>query len=131
MPRSHRGVATRIAAAVLIAGLVSPALARAAEDAEGTPAEEVSEDVTEDVPAEPPLIRDSRWYDEPLRIFDQTIDLIVIRPLAAVTLVAGAAIFVPAAVLTAPNGMEGITDAYERFVNEPAQYFYSRPLGEF
>ena len=76
-------------------------------------------------------MRDSSWYDQPLRFFDQTVDLIVIRPLAGLALATGAVLFVPAAILTAPNGMESIEDAYARFIGEPGEYFYSRPLGEF
>lgn len=108
----------RFAAAVLVAGLLAPALGRAAEgDAETA--------VPDPVAVEP------RWYESVLRTGDQIVDLLVIRPLAGVTLAAGAVLFIPAAVLSSPNGMEGIRDAYERFVGEPAEYFGSRPLGEF
>jgi hypothetical protein len=62
---------------------------------------------------------------------DVAVDLAVIRPLAAVTLAAGAALFVPAVIMTAPNGVDSMRDAYDRFVREPGEYFYSRPLGEF
>ena len=55
----------------------------------------------------------------------------MLRPLSLVTLVAGAMLFLPAALMTAPNGMDSVADAYERFVNEPGEYFWGRPLGEF
>ena len=118
MRRPHRALAARIAAVVSIAALLGPALARAAEE-------------TEDVSAPPPLVRDSHWYDGPRRGFDQAFDLILVRPLAALTLGTGCALFVGSAILTAPNGVEGITDAYDRFVREPYEYFSTRPLGEF
>jgi hypothetical protein len=120
MRNTHRGLASRIAATLLIAGLLAPALARAAED-EPEPAQASLPD---------PAVGE-RWYDQPLRMADQVVDLIVIRPLSALTLLAGAGLFIPAAALSAPNGMEGIRDAYERFVSEPGEYFWSRPLGEF
>lgn len=119
MRRTNRGLASRAAACALIAGLVAPALALAAEEEDA------------DVSAEPPLVRDTNWYDGPLRGFEQTVDLLVVRPLAGLTLATGAVLFVPAAILSSPSGMEAITDAYERFVDEPGQYFWSRPLGEF
>jgi hypothetical protein len=104
----------RIAAGVLIAGLLAPATGRA-EDA---------------APAEPVPV-ESHWYDGPVHTADVAADLVVIRPLAAVTLVVGAVLFVPAAIMTAPNGRDGVKDAYDRFVREPGEYVYSRPLGEF
>ena len=119
MRRPQRALAIRIAAVVSIAALLGPALARAAEEG------------ADDVSAAPPLVRDSHWYDGPRRGFDQAFDLIVVRPLAFVTLGTGCTLFVGSAILTAPNGMEGITDAYDRFVREPYEYFSTRPLGEF
>jgi hypothetical protein len=117
MRRPNRGLATRVAAVAAVAALLVPALSYA---------EEGSEDVSA-----APLMGESHWYDTPLRFFDQTFDLIVVRPLSAVTLGTGAALFVGTAILTAPNGIDGISDAYDRFIREPGEYFWSRPLGEF
>jgi hypothetical protein len=114
MRRARRVLAVRIAAVVAIAALLSPALAQAA-----------------DVGAGPDLVRDPHWYTGPLRGFDQAFDLIVVRPLSAITLGTGVALFVGTAILTAPNGIEGINDSYDRFVREPYEYFSLRPLGEF
>ena len=106
----------RIAAVVLIAALLAPIAGPAAED---------EEEAVEPAPVE------QHWYDGPLRDFDVAFDLIVIRPLAAVTWGAGAALLVPASIMTAPNGWDSVKEAYDRLVREPGDYFYSRPLGEF
>jgi hypothetical protein len=110
----------RTAAAVLAALMLAPA-AGFAED-------EKTEGEAADQPAVPV---EKHWYDTLVRNTDIGVDLIVIRPLAAITLAAGAILFVPAAVMTAPNGKDSLLDAYGRFVREPGEYFYSRPLGEF
>ena len=85
----------------------------------------------EEAAAEPAPIVESHWYDGPLRGLDLTVDVLVVRPLAAITLAAGGALFVPAAILTAPNGRDSITEAWERFVIEPGEYLWARPLGDF
>ncbi|TMA24181.1 MAG: hypothetical protein E6J87_24305 [Deltaproteobacteria bacterium] len=108
---------SRIAAALLIAGLLAPATGLAAEQS------------TDDQPAPAPV--EPHGYDAVLHSADVTVDLLVVRPLAAVTFLAGAALFLPAAVMTSPNGTDSIHDAYERFIREPGEYAYSRPLGEF
>ncbi|HKA14274.1 MAG TPA: hypothetical protein VKH41_04590 [Myxococcota bacterium] len=107
-----------VAAALLIAGLLAPAHGWAAEESEG-----------DQPPAPAPV--EHHWYDDVLHNADVTVDLVLVRPLAAVTFLTGVTLFVPAAIMTAPNGMESIRDAYERFVREPGEYVYSRPLGEF
>jgi hypothetical protein len=109
----------RIAAAVVIAVLIVPA-AGYAED----------EDKFEPPPPAPAPV-EPHWYDGLRHNTNVGVDLLIIRPLSAVSLAAGAALFVPAAILTAPNGTESMKDAYDRFVREPGEYFYSRPLGDF
>jgi hypothetical protein len=112
----------RIAAVVLLgawlAGLIPPARGSAAEDEADT-----------DEPAPVPV--ESHWYDSLVHNTNVGVDLLVIRPLAGITLAAGAVLFVPAAIMTAPNGWESMKEAYQRFVGEPSEYFASRPLGEF
>ena len=114
----------RIAAVVLLgawlAGLIPPARGSAAED---------EADTDTDKPAPVPV--ESHWYDALVHNTNVGVDLMVIRPLAGVTLAAGAVLFVPAAIMTAPNGWESIKEAYQRFVGEPGEYFATRPLGEF
>src|SRR5262245_34378469 len=106
----------RIAAAVLTAGLLCPALGRAA-DADLPPDE-----------APPPA--ETHWYDGASRNFDVGFDAAVVRPLAALTLAGGATLFPFAALLTLPNGLDSVNDAKDRFVIEPWQYLVGRPLGD-
>lgn len=73
----------------------------------------------------------SRWYDGPVRALDVTVDVVVVRPLAALTLACGAILFVPAALLSAPSGRDVIEEAWERFVTTPGEQVWERPLGEF
>jgi len=102
----------------------------AAEPAAETPAAEESAAEGEgEQPAPAPI--ETRRYDTLLHNTNVGIDLVVIRPLAAITLGAGAVLLVPAALMTAPNGWESIKEAYQRFVREPGEYLISRPLGEF
>jgi hypothetical protein len=101
----------------------------AATDAESTPpaTDEAAKTDAENLP--PPV--DAHWYDTLEHNTDIGVDLLIVRPLAFVTLAAGAALLVPAAFMTAPNGWDSVKEAYQRFVGEPGEYFYSRPLGEF
>jgi uncharacterized membrane protein YfcA len=107
----------RIVTVLLIAVLLMPASGWAADDEKA------------DEPPPAPIQR--HWYDPLVHQSDVGVDLILVRPLAGLTLIAGGLLFVPAALITAPNGTDSIRDAYERFVREPGEYFYSRPLGEF
>ncbi len=59
------------------------------------------------------------------------VDLVILRPLGLIAMAAGAVLFVPAALLTAPNGLDGIDAALEFFVTEPAKSVFQRPLGDF
>jgi hypothetical protein len=107
-----------------------PAAEPAVEPAAPEPAagESTAQDEAE-MPAPAPVERN--WSDQAISNANVAVDLLVLRPFAAVTLGAGAVLFVPAALLTAPNGSESIKDAYQRFVREPGEYLISRPLGEF
>ncbi len=58
-------------------------------------------------------------------------DMVVLRPLGLVTTVIGAGLFIPAALVTAPNGLDGIGEAWRLFVVTPAESVYKRPLGDF
>ena len=59
------------------------------------------------------------------------IDLVIMRPLGLVAAVVGAVLFVPVAVISAPQGRDGIEEAWELLVSEPAKDVYERPLGDF
>ena len=115
-------------AGLLFAALCAPAPVWAAD--EESPAGEESGSA-EDSETPPPAPIEKHWYDAPLHNFDIIADLCVIRPLAGVTAAAGVVLFIPAVILTSPNGTDSMKDAYERFVREPGEYFAKRPLGEF
>ncbi len=58
-------------------------------------------------------------------------DAVILRPVGFVALVVGAGLFVPAALITAPNGWHSITEAREILVDNPAEHLFQRPLGDF
>ncbi len=61
-------------------------------------------------------------------------DVVVLRPLAAVTVVVGTALFVPAALIALVGGKgskERVSEATELFVTEPFEEAFRRPLGDF
>ena len=57
-------------------------------------------------------------------------DILIVRPLTLVVVPIGVAAFIPAALLTAPNGKDSVQQALELFVTGPAYYVFQRPLGE-
>jgi hypothetical protein len=57
-------------------------------------------------------------------------DLVLIRPLRVVAVVAGAGAFVPAALLTSPGGRPAIESAYQVFVEPAWRSAFIQPLGE-
>jgi hypothetical protein len=124
----------RIVAALLLAALFAPAPVWAQDEEPAETVEETAEsteEAAEDSEAAAPAPVETRWYHRLQRDADIGADLLIIRPLAGVTAFAGAVLFVPAAILTAPNGMDSLREAYDRFVREPGDYFANRPLGEF
>ena len=62
--------------------------------------------------------------------FDQIFDLLIIRPVGFVTTIVGGVFFVPAALLVAPTGAEGVQLAWERFVAPSVERTFNTPLGE-
>jgi hypothetical protein len=60
---------------------------------------------------------------------DRTFDAIVLRPLGAVTLLMGAGLFIPAALLGAPGGSESIDNGYDVFILTPWENLVDAPLG--
>jgi hypothetical protein len=117
MRQAPRSRLRQIVAGLLFAGLCAPAPIWADEPAGDAEA--------------PPVPTEAHWYDSLVHNTDIGFDLLVVRPFAGVTAGVGAILFVPAAIMTAPTGKDGLKDAYERFVREPGEYFISRPLGEF
>ncbi len=64
-------------------------------------------------------------------VFETGFDLVVLRPLGLVGLVGGACLFVPAVILTAPGGSEGVTDSVDIFLKTPWRDLVERPVGDF
>ena len=64
-------------------------------------------------------------------VFDTGFDLVILRPLGLVGLAGGAGLFVPAVILTAPGGSEGVTDSVDIFLRTPWRDLVDRPLGDF
>ena len=60
-----------------------------------------------------------------------TFDVVILRPLGVVSTLIGAALFIPATVVTAPNGIDSIQEAWRLFVVAPAERVYTRPIGDF
>jgi len=59
------------------------------------------------------------------------VDALIVRPLASVRVAVGAALMIPAAILSSPSGREGFDGAYEVLLEQPMEYAFSRPMGEF
>ena len=69
--------------------------------------------------------------NEWVRGVDAGFDLMLLRPLGSASTVVGFAIFIPAAVMTLPEGKGGVLDAWELFVATPAYQTFRRDLGSF
>ncbi|HPG28398.1 MAG: hypothetical protein H6748_00370 [Spirochaetaceae bacterium] len=59
------------------------------------------------------------------------VDVLIVRPLAALRVAVGAVFMAPAALFAAPSGREGLDGAYEVLLEEPIDYAFVRELGEF
>lgn len=80
----------------------------------------------------PPMaIADSGWEGSKTeKVLAQTVDVILIRPLAILRTVVGAAAFLPAALLASPGGRAKVEEVYELFVTNSADYAFRRDLGD-
>ena len=66
------------------------------------------------------------------QIVDSSFDAVLLRPLAATSLLVGGALFVPGALLAAPMGWkDGIDQVYEQLVDHQYDALVTRPLGDF
>lgn len=61
---------------------------------------------------------------------DRAVDAAFVRPAGMIVVLVGAGLFVPAAVITSPGGMDTINEALEFFVLEPSSFVFERPLGD-
>lgn len=62
--------------------------------------------------------------------FDIGFDILVLRPLGVVGLAAGAVLFVPAIIFSAPGGSEGVKDSLDIFIETPWRDLVERPIGD-
>jgi hypothetical protein len=117
--KSRWTASLRVTALVMIALLVCPLAAVANENADDQGTAEASvADTAAEAPTGPnPAV--------------MAFDAIILRPLGFVVLVVGVGAFVPAAIITAPGGLEPIEHALEIFVVEPGKDVFVRPLGRF
>ena len=60
-----------------------------------------------------------------------TFDVLVLRPLGFAASLVGAALFIPAALITAPNGLDSIEETWRMFVVTPSEHVYMRPIGDW
>jgi hypothetical protein len=75
---------------------------------------------------------DFRWEGSPAeRVVAKGVDIVIVRPLSYLRLAVGAVLVIPAALLAAPNGREGVSETFDIFVVQPANYAFDRELGEF
>lgn len=61
----------------------------------------------------------------------KSLDILIVRPLATARFAAGTVLMLPAMLLSSPMGREGFDGAYEVLMEEPAEYAFRRPIGEF
>ena len=75
---------------------------------------------------------ESSWEGSPAeRVVAKGVDIVIVRPLSYLRLAVGAVFAIPAALLASPNGREGVSEAFDIFVVQPANYAFDRELGEF
>lgn len=58
-------------------------------------------------------------------------DALLVRPFAALRVVLGAVLMVPASIFSAPGGRENFDTAYEVLLELPIEYAFRRELGDF
>ena len=63
--------------------------------------------------------------------FARGFDAVILRPLGFVSLVVGAAAFVPAAIMSSPGGRPSVETAFDVFVRTPKDSVFERSLGDF
>jgi hypothetical protein len=61
----------------------------------------------------------------------KALDALIVRPLATIRVIVGAALMVPSTILSAPSGREGIETAYDVLLVAPMEYAFKRELGSF
>lgn len=64
-------------------------------------------------------------------VIEVGIDIVLVRPLSAVSLFAGVALYAPAVGLSFMDGQSALDEAKEIFVTIPYEYVFERELGDF
>ncbi len=77
-----------------------------------------------------PLAAAAQAESSPSR-YAKAFDAVVLRPLGFLTTVIGVVFYVPAVLVSIPNGPEGREEAWDVLVGEPAESTFQRPLGDF
>lgn len=116
----------RAAVVTLVAGCVLPAGAQS-QSATRT----ATEPATPPPPPTPTQTQSPVSPEEPEpSTTARVLDALILRPLGLLVLPVGVAAFIPAALLTAPDGMDSVQTAFELFVTTPANYVFQRKLGD-
>jgi hypothetical protein len=131
----------RAVVAALVAGFLIPACAHAQAPAPAptqAPAPEATqapapapEPTQAAAPAAPQALAPEQVEAEPLNPAAAAFDVLIVRPFGLVVVPVGVAAFIPAALLTAPNGLDSLQSALDYFVIGPVNYVFRRPLGDF
>ena len=115
--------AASLAASVIGMALLlsaSPSLAQDGAQDSGTPK------------AESPSSPEFKWEGSKAEdVTAKSLDVLIVRPLASARVLVGAAMLIPAAILSSPSGREGFDGAYDVLLSEPMEYAFDRELGEF
>jgi hypothetical protein len=64
-------------------------------------------------------------------VVDKTYDALILRPMSGFALVVGSVLFIPAVMMGAMNGPDGMSETWETFVARPYEATVDRELGEF
>ena len=107
MPRSAASILGRVLCTLAIAAfLAMPGGARAQDETEVDPPEQSS--------------------DIGFKVFD----VAMLRTSGALSLIVGAGLLIPAAIMAAPGGRSAMEESYDLFVAYPYEYTFVRPLGD-
>lgn len=123
-------VALRAVASGLVAVCMVVPAAIHADEAQAAPGQ--SSEAAESAGSEGYLVEGSRLTEGLGRGAALTLDVLILRPVAALATGAGFALFLPAALFSYPSeGRDGANEAWRIFVEPQATQVYERPLGDF
>ena len=132
-PLARRGAGI-LALAVLLACPLHPAAVWAADDTSAASLE-CADDGTFGAPgtsgASLQCADDATFGASVRRAANATFDVLILRPTGLAVLLVGVGLFVPATILGSPGGKTPIREAWDRFVVQPADYAFKRPVGDF